>query len=136
MPLHVAADESPKHGAAFNSRAGRNSCAALLIRAGGAGVNFQTGNGETPLHMAATWNNTALVKLLLEHGADPNLRNSAGATPLHLAAAKPDGAAVVRLLLEHGADASLRDGAGATPMDQALRFNAEAERAIRERIKR
>ena len=49
----------------------------------GADVNRQTGlYAETPLHLAARYNYTEAVRLLLDIGADINLKNHYNETPL------------------------------------------------------
>ena len=40
----------------------------------GAEVNFQQQEGETALHMAAFYNNTELINLLLTNGANPFIK--------------------------------------------------------------
>ncbi len=69
VPLHHAVRQG--HGAA---------AAALL--AGGAAINQRSGDGTTPLLMAALNGQFDLVLTLLEAGADPDLASAAGATPL------------------------------------------------------
>jgi ankyrin repeat protein len=75
MPLHAAA------------RGDEALVAALVAR--GAPVNAQIVrqkghqyDGVTPLMIAATANNLANVKILLEHGADPFMKNGSGMTAL------------------------------------------------------
>ena len=52
---------------------------ATQLLSHGAKVNAQNGDGETPLHMAQTWN---AAKFLLDKGALPNVRDLYGNTPL------------------------------------------------------
>ena len=64
----------------------------------GADVNRQTRlNKDTPLHLAARYNNTEAVRLLLDIGADINLKNYNKKTPLDEA---HKGSKVERLLLQ------------------------------------
>ncbi|CAM9238575.1 unnamed protein product, partial [Ectocarpus sp. 12 AP-2014] len=46
---------------------------AKLLVDSGANVDQQAKNGETPLYMAATRGEVAVIRLLLAHGADPGL---------------------------------------------------------------
>ncbi len=59
------------------------SVAALLD--GGADINRVSGDGITPLMMAAGYGYTDIVELLLRRGADPGIADSHGATALDLA---------------------------------------------------
>ena len=67
--------------------------------AGGADVNAQNINGETPLHNAVWKRSRGAAALLLRHGADPRIRNAHGASPLDWARASDDAPLVA--LLEH-----------------------------------
>jgi ankyrin repeat protein len=66
-------------------------------------VNLATRYGITPLWLAATNSDAALVSVLLAAGADPNARGSAGETIL-MTAARTGSLASVTELLSHGAD--------------------------------
>ncbi|CAB0037669.1 unnamed protein product [Trichogramma brassicae] len=46
--------------------------------------------GDSPLHLALSYFNAGLVKLLLRRGANPNLANAQGLTPLHILCARDD----------------------------------------------
>jgi ankyrin repeat protein len=65
--------------------------AFTLLRAKGASLNYQTGQGFSPLHYALTARpssqSIAMVKALLSAGANPYLKDAAGQTPLHVGAA-------------------------------------------------
>ncbi|MGW8266109.1 MAG: ankyrin repeat domain-containing protein [Longimicrobiales bacterium] len=71
----------------------------------------------TPLHHAAGYGRTGIVRLLLEHGADPNLQDYQGHAPLHLAGMYGRDE-VVTVLLELGGELELeqRDDYGRTPL--------------------
>lgn len=88
--------------------------------AAGTDVNQKgTFAGLTPLHRAAYYGLTDLVKLLLAHGADVHATEEVGWTPLHYAAAMshPE---IVELLLTEGADIDAKDNGGDTPLDAVL----------------
>jgi hypothetical protein len=84
----------------------------------GTDPNIRDGDGNTPLHFAASKGCAEVARLLLRHGADPNAQDKKGSTPLHDAASEGH-VDVVRLLLEHGADPSIRNRDGKTPLDLA-----------------
>lgn len=57
-----------------------------VLVAGGADVNAQGLDRDTPLHDACTSGNLSMVKFLVEKGADPHAKNSKGKTPSDYAA--------------------------------------------------
>ena len=61
------------------------------------------GDGWTPLHKAACWGHSNVVKLLLNEGAHPNVKGRKEDTPLFLAA-KYGRRDVEKILLERGAE--------------------------------
>jgi hypothetical protein len=73
--------------------------------------SHDTGNGNTPLHIAAQNGHLDLVKLLIEKGGDPNLMNKKNNTPLHMALSY-DYIEVSEYLLQHGADGNLLNESG------------------------
>ena len=86
------------HGADPNEIAGQNRWTPLLhaihkgqvgsvnaLLDGGADINRVSGNGVTPLMMAAGYGYTNIVELLLRRGADPAIADRHGATALDLA---------------------------------------------------
>jgi ankyrin len=81
--------------------------AQLLIRAG-ADVKFVDRYGVTPMFLAASNGNAAMLKLLLDAGADPNTVDPTGETTL-MTAAKIGDLDSVRLLLDRGAKADTAD---------------------------
>lgn len=66
------------------------TAAFKLLLSKGASLNYQTGQGFSPLHYAlsarASSQSVAMVKALLSAGANPSLKDSAGQTPLHVGA--------------------------------------------------
>ena len=75
----------------------------------GADVNAAARNPQrvAPVHSAATVQDHATMRLLLERGADPNARQQLGFTPFHSAASRGD-IEMAKLLVEHGADPHAR----------------------------
>jgi len=85
-----------------------------------ASANAFSGDGFTPLHLAAFFGQPEVVALLLERGGDPSAvaRNASEVTPLHSAAAGRHLEAV-RLLLMHRVDANARQRGGFTALHAA-----------------
>jgi ankyrin repeat protein len=81
--------------------------ANLLIRAG-ANVESANGYGITPLALACTNGNGAMVALLLKAGANPNTARSTGETPL-MTASRTGSLEAVKALLAHGARADAKE---------------------------
>jgi uncharacterized protein len=77
-------------------------------------------DGWTPLHLAAFFNQPAIVEALITYGADVNARsrNALANAPIHAAAAGRSRESV-RILLEHGADANARQHGGWTALHAA-----------------
>jgi len=55
-----------------------------LVKAG-ANINALNDNGQTPLHIAAFWDNADAVRCLLDLGADKTIKNKSGRTAADLA---------------------------------------------------
>ena len=66
-------------------------------------INAKNNQDWTPLHLAASLNDTTMIKCLIDHHADINAKNDWDWTPLHLAiqAGHLD---AIKLLIERGAD--------------------------------
>ena len=91
---------------------------------GGANVNAEGWQGETPLLLACFLQNSlGLVRLLLDAGARPNIvsRGDNCGTPLHNAAGTAGNTDVVRLLLDSGIDVDMRDRRSETALMRATR---------------
>jgi uncharacterized protein len=88
-------------------RVGDLETAGQLLRAG-ANPALVTRYGVTPMSLAASSGNAAMIKLLLESGADPNAPDGAGDTPL-MAAAQVGSLDSVKALLAAGATLDARD---------------------------
>ncbi|PSN37226.1 hypothetical protein C0J52_12650 [Blattella germanica] len=84
-------------------------------------INSQDSWGRTPLHAAATTDNSRCLGVLLKAGADPNIPcgpRGENRTPLHVSS-EHGYVTNVKLLLTHGADLVARDNNGLTPLDIA-----------------
>jgi ankyrin repeat protein len=92
-------------------------------------VNTYSGDGWTPLHVAAFFSQKDIAELLLASGADVHARsrNAMGNTPLHAAVAARR-AEVVPVLLAHGADVNARQHGGFVPLHAAAQ-NGDLELA-------
>ncbi|KAK3089349.1 hypothetical protein FSP39_002938 [Pinctada imbricata] len=75
----------------------------------------------TPLHRAAMFNHTEVIKFLLDEGADINTVDTQLRTPLLLAACKGCWTSV-RLLLDRGADISLNDSKNRNFLHLAIKY--------------
>jgi uncharacterized protein len=99
---------------------GDDAAMEALLAADPSLVTAVSADGWTPLHLAAHFGRTPVVRLLLNKGAQANmlstnvLRNSA----LHAAAAGR-AAEAGRLLIDHGADVDAQQNGGWTPLHAA-----------------
>jgi uncharacterized protein len=103
-----------------------------LLEDGKATIDGYSGDGWTPLHLAAFFGHARIVELLLANGADTTARsiNSNGNTPLHAALAG-NHKFVAGLLLGHGADINAADAAGWRPLHiAAANNNIDAMKAL------
>lgn len=80
-------------------------------------VNCVNKNGETPLHRAAYFGDTKMLKLLLDHGANINaICRKDGSTPIFRAAERLRNTGCAILLVEHGAKIQISNQAGVKPV--------------------
>merc|ERR1712107_185398 len=86
------------------------------------GIEEETQQGNTPLHLAVTSENIETITFLLDNGASPNHPNAYGETPLHWAC-KQGMLEVVRLLLRHSALPNMVDTDGNTALHWAAEYN-------------
>ena len=122
-----------KDGVDINAPVSDNDCTALLqasrssssqfietlIDLGG-DVNAQRRESkETPLMLAADWNNYMAASLIVKHGADVNVHISNGFTPLHVSVDKGH-ENFVRLLLKQNANVNIQTPNGYTPLHQSF----------------
>ena len=78
----------------------------------------------TALFLAAQFNRTDVIRLLLQNGANANKRGYDGNTPLHHAAMENSTEAIA-VLVKHGASINYRNRLAEKPIDLARRWNKE-----------
>ncbi|HXR40379.1 MAG TPA: ankyrin repeat domain-containing protein [Terracidiphilus sp.] len=96
-----------------------------LLAAGPELVHANSGDGWTPLHLAAAFSTPEAVSLLLAAGArvDALSRNPQQNHPLHAALALGKNVDSIRLLLDHGAPVNAAQAGGFTPIFSAAAAN-------------
>ncbi|MBT9520140.1 MAG: ankyrin repeat domain-containing protein [Dechloromonas sp.] len=117
----VQSYDRPIHDAA---RAGNGDDVRRLLKADPKQREVRTGQGSTPLHLAATNPDTTAMKALIAAGADVMARDNDGATPLHMAAYSSR-AKNVQILLEAGADPFAKTDNGRDPGSMARKVKAD-----------
>ena len=83
-------------------------------------VNARGEDGDSPLHIACLYGQTAVVEECIKRGADVNVRDEDDSTPLHDACAGGF-ATIVAQLLQQGASVSAKDTEEDTPIHHAAR---------------
>nr|MBN2277646.1 ankyrin repeat domain-containing protein [candidate division Zixibacteria bacterium] len=88
----------------------------------GVDINFDSGDGYTPLLMAAMYGRDKAVKFLVEAGADVNLVTGTGQSAI-LAASQYGKTEIVKMLVEAGADVNMVYGSGSTTiLREAIKY--------------
>ena len=98
-------------------------------------LNWQNGDGASPLLYAAKLNRLEHARALTQNEADANLVNNLGEVPLMIAIranhSEPGMIDMVNLLIENGANASARDNNGRLLLHEAAHFaRADVVRAL------
>ena len=95
-----------------------------LLAEDASGMSAYSGDGWTPLHLAAFFGHAKIVEMLLARDADVTARsrNANGNTPLH-AALVGNHKLVAGLLIGRGADVNAADAAGWCPLHLAAANN-------------
>lgn len=98
-----------------------------LLAADPAAALAYSGDGWTPLHLAAAFGTPACVAALLHSGAPTNAvsTNAQRNQPLHAALALGREAESITLLLAHGADPNATQASGFTPIFSAAAANRQ-----------
>ncbi len=96
-----------------------------ILTADNTAVHTLSGDGWTPLHLAAAFGTPAAVDILLQHGAPVDIvsKNPQRNQPLHAALALGRDVETVRLLLAHGADPNAVQAGGFTALFSAATAN-------------
>ncbi|CAJ0924439.1 unnamed protein product [Ranitomeya imitator] len=91
-------------------------------------------DGQTPLHLAASWGLEEVVQCLLEFGANVNAQDAEGRTPIHVAISNQH-RVIIQLMISHPEIwLNVRDRQGMTPFACAMTFkNNKAAEAILKR---
>jgi ankyrin repeat protein len=90
----------------------------ILLRGGADPDIVDSTTGRTALDYAASFNNVAMAKLLLDHGAHVDARDGSGNTALHWAAGRGN-LDVMRFLMANKAAVDAPNGQGITPLMSA-----------------
>ena len=105
---------------------------ALTVRCGSR-PGYHDREGMTPLHVAAIWGRTGIIRCLVEMGADIDAKDFKGNTPLHRACFKYVKHSIATLT-ELGCNVTLKNKAGKRA-DEATKYSA-SKTAILNGVKR
>nr|XP_020019082.1 rabankyrin-5 isoform X3 [Castor canadensis] len=131
--LHRAIDENNESTACFLIRSGCDVNSPRQPGADGEGEE-EARDGQTPLHLAASWGLEETVQCLLEFGANVNAQDAEGRTPVHVAISNQH-SVIIQLLISHpNIHLNERDRQGLTPFACAMTYkNNKAAEAILKR---
>ncbi|XP_038615045.1 rabankyrin-5 [Tachyglossus aculeatus] len=131
--LHRAIDENREQTACFLIRSGCDVNSARQPGANGEGEE-EARDGQTPLHLAASWGLEETVQCLLEFGATVNTQDAEGRAPIHVAISTQHGV-IIQLLVSHpDIRLTARDRQGLTPFACAMTYkNNKAAESILKR---
>ncbi|XP_043759374.1 rabankyrin-5 isoform X1 [Cervus elaphus] len=131
--LHRAIDENNEPIACFLVRSGCDVNSPRQPGANGEGEE-EARDGQTPLHLAASWGLEETIQCLLEFGANVNAQDAEGRTPVHVAISNQHGV-IIQLLISHpDIHLNVRDRQGLTPFACAMTYkNNKAAEAILKR---
>uniref|UniRef100_A0A2K6RKI5 Ankyrin repeat and FYVE domain containing 1 n=1 Tax=Rhinopithecus roxellana TaxID=61622 RepID=A0A2K6RKI5_RHIRO len=130
--LHRAIDENNEPTACFLIRSGCDVNSPRQPGTNGEGEE-EARDGQTPLHLAASWGLEETVQCLLEFGANVNAQDAEGRTPIHVAISSQHGV-IIQLLVSHpDIHLNVRDRQGLTPFACAMTFknNKSAEAILK-----
>lgn len=133
VAMAVAASAGPIHDAVRKGKAAR---VVALLSEKPKLVSSRDSLGNTPLLLAAKYNQVEIAELLLANGADVNAKNlqssiptssqqiaPVGETALGFALLAYNHGAMLKLLLTHGADPNVVFGSSETPLQRAMRMD-------------
>ncbi|KAM9034862.1 LOW QUALITY PROTEIN: rabankyrin-5 [Sarcophilus harrisii] len=131
--LHRAIDENNEAVSCFLIRSGCDVNSPRQPGANGEG-DEEARDGQTPLHLAASWGLEETVQCLLEFGANVNVQDAEGRTPIHVAISNQQ-SVIIQLLISHpDIRLNVRDRQGLTPFACAMTYkNNKAAEAILKR---
>ncbi|CAB1316853.1 unnamed protein product [Coregonus sp. 'balchen'] len=131
--LHRAVDENNEVTACFLIRSGCDVNSPRRPGPSGEGGE-EARDGQSPLHLAASWGLEEVVQCLLEFGANVNTQDAEGRAPIHVAISNQH-SVIIQLLISHpDIRLNVRDRQGMTPFACAMTHkNNKAAEAILKR---
>ncbi|XP_068939356.1 rabankyrin-5 [Petaurus breviceps papuanus] len=131
--LHRAIDENNESVSCFLIRSGCDVNSPRQPGANGEGEE-EARDGQTPLHLAASWGLEETVQCLLEFGANVSVQDAEGRAPIHVAISNQQ-SVIIQLLISHpDIRLNVRDRQGLTPFACAMTYkNNKAAEAILKR---
>uniref|UniRef100_A0A8C2ECW5 Ankyrin repeat and FYVE domain containing 1 n=1 Tax=Cyprinus carpio TaxID=7962 RepID=A0A8C2ECW5_CYPCA len=131
--LHRAIDENNEFTGCFLIRSGCDVNSPRRPGPNGEG-DEEARDGQSPLHLAASWGLEEVAQCLLEFGANVNAQDSEGRAPIHVAISNQQ-SVIIQLLISHPEiRLNVRDRQGMTPFACAMTHkNNKAAEAILKR---